>query len=144
MDECSVGKASLHGKCHKNIYTKSTENKLLSELVPKTREILMWPCGLNILNAHATVCHHEYVLLNRFQMEQNICCNPFKLHGSKRKGIISAVQRHNKKPLLLDSPVIVVLPHCQSNFVSFFVWCNNIKSVCKFITPFLKPVAEKL
>ena len=93
MDGSSGGKAGLHGKCHQNIYTKSTETKLLSELVPKTREILMWRFGLSILNAHATVCcHHEYILLKRFQMERNVCCNPFKLHGSKRKGIISAVQ----------------------------------------------------
>ena len=54
MDEWSVGKADLHGKCHQNIYSKSTETGLLSELVPKTREILMWRCGLSILNTCAT------------------------------------------------------------------------------------------
>ena len=106
----------------------------------------MWRCDLSILNAHATVCcHHDYVLLKRFQMEWNVCCNPFKLHRSKRKGIRTAVQGHIiKKPLLFYSPVSVVFPHCQSNFVSFFTWCNYIKSVCIFITSFLKPVAEKL
>ena len=100
MDECSVGKAGLYGKCHQNIYTKSAETKLPSELAPKTKDVLMWRCDLSILNAHATVwCHHEYVLLKTFQMERNVCCNTFKLHGSKRKGIISALQGHIIKSL---------------------------------------------
>ena len=85
--DCSVGKISGNGKCHQTTYVKIPGDEMLASLPPETREVIMWWSNLTMLNVNATICfHHKYVLLKRFPLQQRICCNPFDLHASNKKG----------------------------------------------------------
>ena len=85
--DCSVGKTSGNGKCHQTTDIKIPGDEMLASLPLETREVIMWQSNLTMLNVNATIYfHHIYVPLKRFPLQQRICCNPFDLHASNKKG----------------------------------------------------------
>ena len=87
MEKCSYGLIS-GDECHKKTYSKECKLKLINEFDSEQRELIYWRSGLSVINLNAKVCsHHEYWLLNQFEIQKKKCCDPFQNHKKAVKGI---------------------------------------------------------
>ena len=67
----------LKNSCRWNACKSSTRNKRSYHVAIQSDNV---KCRCTYL------LHRKYVLLKRFPLQQRICCNPFNLHASNKKG----------------------------------------------------------
>lgn len=104
-----TGSIGLHlqAECHKLTYSKQSGCTLASEFSTEEKELLLLRTGLEDHNFISACTHHRVLYLDKYELKQTQCCDPYKVHKTAvKKNLRKVTLSLTKKGQLVNKKVI--------------------------------------